>query len=72
MWDKKKIQMNLKKQKKAHRLRDRIYGYRGKGGDKRDRLGVWDRHVHTVLFKMVNQQGPTVEHRELCSIFCKT
>jgi len=52
MWDKKKIQMNLKKQKKAHRLRDRIYGYRGKGGDKRDRLGVWDRHVHTTIFKI--------------------
>lgn len=44
--------MNLKKQKKAHRLRDRIYGYRGKGGDKRDRLGVWDRHVHTTIFKI--------------------
>ena len=28
---KKKIQMNLKKQEKVHRLRDQIYGYRGKG-----------------------------------------
>ena len=22
--------------------------------------GVWDRHVHTAMFKMDNQQGPTV------------
>ena len=22
--------------------------------------GVWDRHVHTTVFKMDNQQGPTV------------
>ena len=30
-----------------------------------DRLGVWDRHVHTATFKIDNQQGPTVQHREL-------
>ena len=27
-------------------------------------------HVHTAIFKMENQQGPTVEHRELCSMLC--
>ena len=27
-------------------------------------------HVHTAIFKMNNQQGPTVEHMELCSMFC--
>ena len=26
----------------------------------RDRLGVYDKHVHTALFKIDNQQGPTV------------
>ena len=30
--------------------------------------GVWDGHVHTAIFKTDNQQGPTVEHRELCSM----
>ena len=30
--------------------------------------GAWDGHVHIAVFKMDNQQGPTVEHRELCSI----
>ena len=27
-------------------------------------------YVHTATFKMENQQGPTVEHRELCSVLC--
>ena len=25
-----------------------------------DSYGVWDRHVHTAIFQMDNQQGPTV------------
>ena len=29
--------------------------------------GFGDQHVHTSIFKMDNQQGPTVQHRELCS-----
>ena len=28
------------------------------GGGK-DRLGVWDWQVHTAIFKIDNQQGPT-------------
>ena len=27
-----------------------------------------DQYTHTAIFKMDNQQGPTVEHRELCSL----
>ena len=30
----------------------------GKWG--RDKLGVWDGHVHTAIFKMDNQQKPIV------------
>ena len=26
-------------------------------------------HVHTALFKMDNQRGLTVKHRELCSMY---
>ena len=26
--------------------------------------------VHAAMFKMDNQQGPTVQHRELCSMLC--
>ena len=29
----------------------------------------WDGHGHTAIFKMDNQQGPTVD-RELCSMLC--
>ena len=36
----------------------------------RDSSGVWDGHLYTAIFKMDNQQGPTVEHMELCSMLC--
>ena len=29
--------------------------------------GFGDQHVHTAIFKIYNQQGPTVQHRKLCS-----
>ena len=57
------IQMNLfTKQKQTHRHRKQTYGYqRGKvGGGGMDKLGVWDWHIHTTVFKTDNQQGPTV------------
>ena len=34
----------------------------------RDSQEVWDGHVHTAMFKIDNQQGPPVQHRELCSM----
>ena len=36
----------------------------------RDKSGAWDEYTHTTIYKRDNQQGPTVEHRELYSIFC--
>ena len=30
--------------------------------------GVWDRLVYTALFKIDNQQGPTRQHSERCSV----
>ena len=58
------IQMNIPtKQKEAHQLREQTYGCRGGGIVK----GVWDGHVHTVIFKMDNRQGPTAWHVELYS-----
>ena len=58
------IQMNFStKQKQTHRLRKQTHGYqRGKvgGGGGRDKLGVWDWHIHTTIYKIDNQQGPTV------------
>ena len=65
----KMIQMDLFiKQKQTHRHRKQIYGYqRGKGVGK-DKLGVWDQQIHTIIYKTGSQQGPTVQHRELDSI----
>ena len=54
------IQMNLfTKQKETHRLREQIYGYQGVKVVGKDRLADWDGHIHTVIFKMDNQQEPT-------------
>ena len=33
---------------------------------RRDSQGVRDGHVHTAVFKMDNQQGPTVQHKKVC------
>ena len=30
----------------------------------------WEQHIHTTINKINNHQGPTVEPRELYSIFC--
>ena len=30
----------------------------------RDSQGVWEGHVHTVMFKMDNQQGPILQHMD--------
>ena len=46
-----------------------VAGGGGKFGG-RDSLGVWDGHVYTAIFKTDNQQGPTEQHRELCSALC--
>ena len=68
--------MNLfTKQKQTYRLeRMNLWlavGWGGGGGEGcrgRDNKRVWDGHEHTATFKMDNQQAPTVEHRELCSM----
>ena len=33
-------------------------------------LGVWNWHMHTVVYGMDGQWGTSVEHRELYPIFC--
>ena len=35
----------------------------------RDKSGAWDEHIDPY-YKTDNPQGPTVQHRELDSIFC--
>ena len=36
----------------------------------RDKLGVWKWHIHTTIYKIDNQKGPTVLHKRLYSVFC--
>ena len=56
--------MNLfTKQKQTYRYRKQTYGYqRGSvgAGWRRDKSGVWDEHTQTTIYKIDNQQGPTV------------
>ena len=42
----------------------------GKDGGGWDSYGARDGHVHTAVFKMDHQQGPTVHHREPCATLC--
>ena len=63
--------MNLfTKQKQTHRHTKQIYGYQRGKERGRDKLGGWDEQIHTTIYKIDNQQGHTVQHRELYSIFC--
>ena len=38
-----------------------MYGYQGGRVQGRDSQGVWDWRVHTAVFKIDKQQGPTVK-----------
>ena len=44
-------------------------GYQRRKGRGRDKLGVRDWHIPAVIYEIDNQQGSTIEHRELYSIF---
>ena len=49
---KKMVQMNLfTKQKLSHRCRKQTYRYQ-KGKGQRDKLGDWDWHIHTTIYKI--------------------
>ena len=46
-----------------------VAGGKDEGTDEgQGQLGVGDGHVHTATFKMDNQRGPAVQHRELCAM----
>ena len=56
------------KQKEMHTFREQTYGYRVGRRRGRDSQGVWDGRVHTAVFKVENQQGPTGALRTLLDI----
>ena len=50
---------------------ERKHGYQRGKVVGRDKLGIWNWHIHTTIFKIDKQQGLTIYYRELCSIFYK-
>ena len=63
--------MNLfMKQKQTHGHKKQAVVTKGERELGRDKLGVWDKQIYTTSYKIDKQQSPTVEHRELYSIFC--
>ena len=59
MESKKMIQMKLfTKQKQTHRYRRQLMVTKGERGGVK--LGVWDSNIHTTIYKIDNQQGPSV------------
>ena len=53
--------MNLfTKQKQTFRYWKQIYGYQRESVGGSDKSGAWDEHTHTTIYKIDNQQGPTL------------
>ena len=56
MESKKMIQMKLfTKEKQTHRHRKQTWLLKGKGWG-RDKLGVWEWHIHTTIYKINNKE----------------
>ena len=58
------------KEKQIYRHRKQTYGYQRGKAEGRDKLGVWDQEIQTIIYKINKQQGPTLQHRALYSISC--
>ena len=53
--------MNLfTKQKQIYRYQKQTYGNQMGNVVGRDKSGAWDEHTHTTIYKIDNQQVPTV------------
>ena len=68
MWNLKRNDTNELTYKTERDLTKELTVAGGKNGE-RDSQEVWDRHVHTAIFKMDSQQGPTVQHMELAQCY---
>ena len=58
------------KQKQTYSYRKQTSGYQRGKVSGRDKLGIWDQHTHTTIYKIDNQEGPMVQHKELYSMLC--
>ena len=60
------VQKNLfTKQKQTHRFQNLTYGFQRGNTAGRNKLGSWDQHIHTTIYKIDKRHGPTISHREL-------
>ena len=64
------IRTNCLQNKQIHRHRKQTYGSKKGKVEERDKFEVWDEHIHTTIYKIGYQQGTTLWHTELHSIFC--
>ena len=56
------IEMNLFiKKKQTHRFRKQNCGYQRGEMWERNKLEIWDKPIHTTIFKTDNQQGPILQ-----------
>ena len=73
MWNLKNDINELIYNSETDRLRDlenKFMVTKGKSlGGGRNKLRGCDEHIHTIMYTIDNQQGPTVQHRELYSVF---
>ena len=50
------------------RHRKQIYGFQQEWLGMNEEFGI--NVLHTIIYKVDNKQGPTVYHKELCSVSC--
>ena len=62
--------MNISTETDSQTQRTDLWLPKGKGRG-RDGLAVWDQQMQTLIYRMDKQEGPTVQHSELCSISCE-
>ena len=56
---------------KSHRLIRVLLEENETVADRRDSQGIWDEHVHSVVFKMDNQQDLLIAHGTLLNVLWK-
>ena len=55
---KKNTHEHILKKKQTHRFRKQNCGYQRGEMRERNKLEIWDKPIHTTIFKTDNQQGP--------------
>ena len=62
------IQMKLQNRNRHVNIENKLTVTKGESDmEWGDKSGAWDEHTHTI-YKVDKRQGPTVEHRGLCSV----